>query len=90
MHADFEWDDEKAASNLAKHGVSFDEAALAMKDALSLDFEDAVEPANVVTLATSPIGRILYVVWTESSQRIRIISARLASRQERQRYEEAD
>lgn len=89
VHGDFEWDDEKAASNLAKHGVSFDEAASAMTDALSVDFEDLIEPANLVTLATSPAGRILYVVSTESSNRIRIISARDATRQERRRYEEA-
>lgn len=90
VHGDFEWDDEKATSNLAKHGVNFEEAALAMTDPLSLDFDDLVEPANLVTLATSPSGRILYVVSTENSGRIRIISARDANRQERRRYEEAD
>ena len=86
---DFEWDDAKAASNLAKHTVSFEEAASAMTDPLSVDFDDLVEPANLVTLATSPTGRILYIVSTESHERIRIISARAASRNERRRYEEA-
>jgi uncharacterized DUF497 family protein len=90
VHGDFEWDDEKAASNFVKHSVGFEEAALAMTDPLSLDFDDLVEPANLITLATSPSGRILYIVSTESSYRIRIISARDASRQERRRYEEAD
>jgi uncharacterized DUF497 family protein len=90
VHGDFEWDDEKAASNLAKHDVSFEEAASAMTDPLSLDFDDLVEPANLVTLATSPSGRILYVVSTESSNRVRIISARVATRHEQRRYEEAD
>jgi uncharacterized DUF497 family protein len=90
VHGDFEWDTEKADSNLSKHGVSFEEAALALTDSLSLDFDDLVERANLVTLATSPTGRILYVVSTESGDRIRIISARDATRQERRRYEEAD
>jgi uncharacterized DUF497 family protein len=90
VHGDFEWDNEKADTNLAKHGVSFEEAALALTDSLSLDFDDLVEPANLVTLATSPTGRILYIVSTESGDRIRIISARDATRQERRRYEEAD
>jgi hypothetical protein len=53
---DFEWDDAKADSNLAKHGVAFVEAVLAMKDPLSLDFEDLVEPANLITLAATPAG----------------------------------
>ena len=46
-YGDFEWDDAKAESNLAKHGVSFEEAAWAMKDPLSLDFDDLVEPDNL-------------------------------------------
>ena len=90
MRGDFEWDEDKAASNLVKHGVSFEEAALAMTDPLSLDFNDAFQPANLVTLAASPTGRILYVVSTESHERVRIISARDATRQERPRYEEAE
>ena len=43
VHGDFEWDDAKAETNLAKHGVAFEEAILAMTDPLSLDFEDLVE-----------------------------------------------
>ncbi|MEO7736357.1 MAG: BrnT family toxin [Kofleriaceae bacterium] len=90
MRGDLEWDDDKNASNVAKHDVSFEEAALAMKDSLSLDFEDSLQPARLVTLAASPAGRILYVVSTESDARIRIISARDATRQERRRYEAAE
>ena len=89
VHGDFEWDADKAASNLAKHGVSFEEAALAMRDPLSLDFADGLQPANLVTLAATPSGRILYVVSTERERRIRLISARDATRHERRRYEEA-
>jgi uncharacterized protein len=90
VHGDFEWDDAKAASNLAKHSVAFEEAALAMKDPLSLDFEDLVEPENLITLAASPRGRILYIVSTVRDDRLRIISARDATTNERRRYEEAD
>ena len=90
VHGDFEWDENKAARNLAKHGVTFEEAALAMKDSLSLDFEDLVEPTHLITLATSPARRILYIVSTESGDRIRIISAREATRHERRLYEEGE
>ena len=90
VHGDFEWDDAKAESNLAKHGVAFEEAVLAMKDPLSLDFEDLVEPANLITLAATPEGRILYIVSTERAGRLRIISARSATSHERRRYEEAE
>jgi len=80
----------KAASNFAKHGVSFAEATLAMKDPFAQDFDDALHPANLVTLAASPSGRIPYIVSTESDHRIRIISARDATRHERRLYEEAE
>ncbi len=89
VHGDFEWDADKAARNLAKHGVSFEEAASAMRDPFTQDFADGLQPENLVTLAASPSGRILYVVSTERDRRIRIISARDATRHERRRYEEA-
>jgi uncharacterized DUF497 family protein len=82
-YGDFEWDDEKAASNIAKHGVSFEAAATAMTDPYAVDFADSLEPENICTLAASPDGRILYVVSTVVFARIRIISARLATRHER-------
>jgi uncharacterized DUF497 family protein len=90
VHGDFEWDEAKAASNASKHAVTFEEAALAMRDPLSQDFDDGLQPANLVTLAASPSGGILYVVSTESDHRIRIISARDATRHERRLYEEAE
>jgi len=55
-----------------------------------LDFDDLVEPDNLITLAASPSGRILYIVSTIRDERIRIISARDATSTERRRYEEAD
>ena len=90
IHGDFEWDELKAESNATKHGVTFEEAALAMIDPLSLDFEDMVEPEKLITLAASPTGRILYIVSTARGDRIRLISARQATQSERRRYEEED
>ena len=55
VHGDFEWDNGKATSNVAKHGVSFEEAALAMKDPFSQDFDDGLQPANLVTFGSLAI-----------------------------------
>jgi uncharacterized DUF497 family protein len=85
---DFEWDDEKASSNRRRHQVSFEEAAEAMRDPLSVDFEDNEHPENTVTLAMSPRERILYVVTTERGDRVRLISARIATSHERRLYED--
>jgi uncharacterized DUF497 family protein len=90
VHGDFEWDAEKADLNSAKHGVSFEEAALAMRDPLAIDFDDLAEPENVVTLAASPTGAILYMVSTDRGDRLRIISARRATPHERRSYEDSD
>ena len=56
VHGNFEWDADKAARNIAKHGVSFEEAASAMRDPLSQDFADGLQPANLVTLAATSFG----------------------------------
>lgn len=56
VRGEFQWDEAKATSNLAKRGVSFEEATLVMKDRFSQDFDDAVHPANLVTLAVAPFG----------------------------------
>jgi len=88
IFGDFEWDSEKASTNRKKHQVSFEEAAEAMCDPLSVDFEDIEHPENTLTLAMSPRDRILYVVTTERGDRVRIISARVATSHERRLYEE--
>jgi uncharacterized protein len=90
VHGDFEWDVDKANLNVVKHGVAFEEAAAAMRDPLSIDFDDLAEPENVITLAESPTGAILYIVNTERGDRLRIISARRATTHERRLYEESD
>ena len=89
MH--FEWDPEKAAENERKHGVSFDEAATAFADPLSLTIADpdhSGQEDRFILLGQSFRGRMLVVVHTEREDRIRLISARLATRRERRSYEE--
>ena len=87
VSGDFEWDEAKAASNRNKHRVSFEEAAEAMRDPFAVDFDDTVDPENLITLALSPRDRILYVVTTQRGERVRIISARVATSHERRLYE---
>ncbi|MFS8068267.1 MAG: BrnT family toxin [Byssovorax sp.] len=88
IFGDFEWEAEKASLNRSKHGVSFEEAAEAMRDAFAVDFEDVTDPANLITLAMSPRNRTLYVVTTQRGDRVRVISARVATSHERRLYEE--
>jgi uncharacterized protein len=87
----FEWDPEKAGANERKHGVSFGEAATAFGDPLSLTIADpdhSDREDRFVLLGESFRGRLLVVVHTEREDRIRLISARLATRRERRAYEE--
>lgn len=87
----FEWNPEKAAANIEKHGVSFEEAATAFGDPLSLTISDpdhSDSEDRFVLLGQSYSGRLLVVVHTERGDGIRIISARLATRYERRSYEE--
>ncbi|HVS14234.1 MAG TPA: BrnT family toxin [Thermoanaerobaculia bacterium] len=88
---DYEWDPAKARANLAKHGVSFADAALALEDELALTIraERGKAEARFVTMGVDPLGRLLVVAHTPRRDAIRIISARRATRQERRRYEEA-
>jgi uncharacterized DUF497 family protein len=87
----FEWDPAKAAENLAKHGVSFEEAATVFRDILSATGQDpdhSVGEERFVTFGVSTSGRLLVVAHTEHGDIIRIISARLATAGERKIYEE--
>ena len=87
---DFEWDEAKAAENLRKHGVSFETAAIAMTDPMSVDFEDTLFPDRLVTVAFAPGGAILCVVTVRPHERVRIITARRATSHERRIYEQGD
>jgi uncharacterized DUF497 family protein len=88
----FEWDPRKARRNLTLHGVSFDEASTAFQDPLSKTIADPLhseDEKRFVLLGHSHRNRLLVVVHTERGDRIRLISARLASNRERVRYEES-
>jgi uncharacterized DUF497 family protein len=92
---DFAWDPAKATANLAKHGVSFDQAATVLADALALtvfDAEHSQGEERWFTLRVSSGGKFLAVSHTYTatgpdSARVRIISAREATRAERRQYQ---
>lgn len=91
MPLNFEWDERKASSNFAKHGVSFEEAAAVFTDPLSLTIPDpshSVGEERFVILGQSHRNRLVVVIFTERSDIIRVISARRATGTERQMYEE--
>ena len=86
----FEWDPQKAKSNLKKHGVSFEEASTAFQDTLSLTIDDplhSIDEVRVVLIGMSNKNRLLVVVHAERGDNIRIISARKATKKERKNYE---
>ena len=90
----FSWDARKALSNLKKHGVSFEEAATVFGDPEALDWDDPEHSHSEIRskrLGASVTGRILIVIYTprkvnHGKEIIRIISARQATRKERQAY----
>ena len=87
---DFEWDSAKAEKNLAKHGVSFPEAATVFGDPLSMTYPDpdhSIREQRFITIGCSQDGRVLLVAHTDRAERIRIISARKATPRERKHYE---
>jgi uncharacterized DUF497 family protein len=89
---DFEWDDAKAASNLAAHNVSFDAARLAFNDVFGVSRWDRREAYGEARhlLPGMVQDRLLAVAYTQRGERVRIISARFAEPRERRRYHEAN
>lgn len=87
---EFEWDSQKAESNLQKHGVRFEEAAEAFLDPFyqAGDASRQGEDRSFI-LGYSLFPRLLLAVYVERSERIRIISARVATRSERYLYEQS-
>ena len=88
---DFEWDGGKAATNFAKHGVSFDETASTLLDPLALTVFDTAHSGaedRWLTIGYSQALRLMLVVSIDSDSATRIISARKASSKERQIYEQ--
>jgi uncharacterized DUF497 family protein len=87
----FEWDSAKAAENLARHGVSFQEAATVFRDPLSAtgaDPDHSLDEERFITFGVSTAGRLLIVAHTDRDDTIRIISARHVTSRERKIYEE--
>jgi uncharacterized DUF497 family protein len=93
MALNFEWDIKKAAQNLRKHGVSFEEAATVFSDPLSITIPDPLhsnEEDRFVIIGQSAKRIILVVVHTDRKGNVRIISARKATHPERKNYEETN
>jgi uncharacterized protein len=91
MALEFEWDSAKAASNRSKHGVGFGEAVTVFDDPLSttvIDPDHSLREERLIIFGRSRDSRILAVMHTERGERIRIFSAREATRAERDAYEE--
>lgn len=88
---EFEGDESKAAANLKKHGISFEEAKTVFDNPLALIFDDeahSVEEQREIIIGHSRKNRLLLVCFTERPNAIRVISARLATRKELEDYEE--
>jgi uncharacterized DUF497 family protein len=87
----FEWDENKAKSNLSKHSIAFAEASTVFGDPNSITITDPAHSTSedrFVILGRSYAGKLMVVVHTERGESIRIISARPANRNERRTYEE--
>ena len=87
----YEWDPSKAALNLRKHGVSFDEAATVFLDQLAMsgaDPDHSLGESRYITFGMSSLGKLLAVSHTYRPGGVRIISARRVTRFERNMYEE--
>ena len=90
---EFEWNAKKAASNLAKHGVSFAEAMLVFGDPFETVIPDPMHSDSEQrfrSIGLSTRGRLLVVGYTEREGRIRLINARGANPAERSKYESRD
>lgn len=86
-----EWDPAKARANLAKHGIHFADAATALEDNLALTIRDpySEDEERWITLGMDALGRLLVVVYTWRGEKLRLISARLATPRERRQYKES-
>ncbi|HEY3780172.1 MAG TPA: BrnT family toxin [Fimbriimonadaceae bacterium] len=87
----FEWDEEKAAANLDKHGLSFEEAATVFSDPLYVVFADpdhSSEENRYLIFGNSVQNRLIVVSYTEREDVTRLISARMVTSKERSQYEE--
>lgn len=93
MRLQFEWDQDKATSNVRKHGVGFEEAITVFGDSRSLTIFDEAHSDledRYIDIGRSASGRVLVVVYTERRDSVRIISCRKATWTERRQYERQD
>lgn len=85
----FEWDRRKAEINLEKHTVDFADAVAVFSDDRAITLQDdSIDEERFVTVGIDALGRVLVVAYTWRGGRIRLISARRATRRERRQYEE--
>ena len=83
----FEWDEDKAALNLKKHGVRFETAARVFEDEDRIEFSDSAHSTEEDRYNTiGMVDSVLFVVYTERKNRVRLISARPANSKERRLY----
>ncbi len=93
MKSEFEWDKNKAAKNTRKHRVSFDEAKSVFDDPgfiTVVDEEHSIDEERYISIGLSENGRLLILAHTDNEGRIRIISARKASKKEEKFYENSE
>jgi uncharacterized protein len=86
----FEWDDDKARTNLKKHDVSFDEGATIFNDPLIAAMPDTAhseQEPRFIAIGMSASGRLLVVIFTERDDKTRLISCRKATKTEIEIYE---
>lgn len=88
MNLNFEWDEEKAETNIKKHGISFETATKVFLDENRIEIYDTahsnIEEDRFITIGMA--DEVLFVVYTEHQPSIRLISARLANAKERKLY----
>jgi len=85
---EFEWDCRKAVANRKKHGTDFADAVAVLYDDLAVTIQDDhPDEERHVTMGSDALGRVLVVVWALRGERLRLISARKATRRERRQYE---
>lgn len=92
MNYSFEWDEQKAKSNQQKHGITFEDAQTVFRDPYAYIFYDewhSHEEEREIIIGHDFKNRLLLVCFTERTQKIRIISSRLATKKERKDYEES-
>lgn len=89
---EFEWSEEKAKLNIKKHGISFEEAKTVFSDFFACIFDDefhSIEENRFYIIGYSQTNKLITISYTERNDRIRIISARISTKNERNNYEAA-